>query len=256
MDHGSHTFYLAFDWLNAWPTSLTAKMVNQEPDLWDTEDDFSATLMFPGNRTAHVHMTWTAGARSVIYTIHGDRGAIIARDDDIEVLTQGHTTTPGEMKWEVDRQVASSSWMDASHTEWFNAMFDRFLTAVESRDYAGEDVRDACRCIAVIREAYASASASCIERHLLAPSGFEQRTSVSDRRVAMRGSRPCATRLSRLSLRHRPATHPREDDAGGRTCGPGWVSRCQGSCSGGSSATRTWRPSAVSWRTPTRGCSS
>jgi predicted dehydrogenase len=183
MDHGSHTFYLAFDWLNAWPTSLTAKMVNQEPNVWDTEDDFAATLMFPGSRTAHVHMTWTAGARSVIYTIHGERGAIIARDDDIEVLTQGQAATTGEMKWEVDHLVASSSWMDASHTEWFNAMFDRFLAAVESGDYAGDDVRDACRCVAVIREAYASASASCIERYLPAPSGFEQRGSPTDRRV-------------------------------------------------------------------------
>lgn len=185
MDHGSHTFYLAFDWMNAWPTSLTAKMVNHEPDRWDTEDDFSAALMFPGNRTAHVYMTWTAGARSIIYTIHGERGAIIARDDDIEVLTQGHTTTPGEVKWEVDRQVASSSWMDASHTEWFNAMFDRFLTSVESGEYAGEDVRDACRCVAVIREAYASASASCIERYLPAPSGFGQRRCEPDGRVAV-----------------------------------------------------------------------
>ena len=26
MDHGSHTFYLAFDWLGAFPTSISAKM--------------------------------------------------------------------------------------------------------------------------------------------------------------------------------------------------------------------------------------
>jgi predicted dehydrogenase len=29
MDHGSHTFYLTFDWLGSWPTLVTAKMANQ-----------------------------------------------------------------------------------------------------------------------------------------------------------------------------------------------------------------------------------
>jgi len=184
MDHGSHTFYLAFDWLDAWPTSLTAKMLNSEPERWDTEDDFSATLIFPGERTAHVHMTWTAGARSVIYTLHGERGAIIARDDDIEVLTPRTNGTPGEISWDVDRTVTSSSWMDASHTEWFNAMFDRFLTAIESHDYAGEDMLDACRCVAVIGEAYASSADACHERRLTTPPGFERRSSHPDRRAA------------------------------------------------------------------------
>ncbi len=183
MDHGSHTFYLAFDWMNAWPTALTAKMVNREPERWDTEDDFSATLTFPGERTAHVHMSWTAGARAVIYTIHGERGAIIARDDDIEVLTQVASGARGEVTWDVDHRVTSSSWMDASHTEWFNAMFDRFVAAIESHDHVGEDMRDACRCVAVINEAYASSSASCLERHLSTPPGFERRDCRPDRRA-------------------------------------------------------------------------
>jgi predicted dehydrogenase len=184
MDHGSHTFYLAFDWLDAWPTSLTAKMLNSEPERWDTEDDFSATLIFPGERTAHVHMTWTAGARSVIYTLHGERGAIIARDDDIEVVTPRTNGSPGEVSWDVERKVTSSSWMDASHTEWFNAMFDRFLAAIENHDYAGEEILDACRCIAVIGEAYASSADACLERPLTASPGFEQRSAHPDRRPA------------------------------------------------------------------------
>ncbi len=185
MDHGSHTFYLAFDWLDAWPTSLTAKMVNREPERWDTEDDFSATLVFPGDRTAHVHMTWTAGARLVIYTIHGERGAIVAQDDDIMITTREPMGTGDDGTWQVEHRVVSSSWMDASHTAWFNAMFDRFHTAIESNDYAGEDVLDACRCIAVIQEAYSSSSSSCVERRLNTPPGFERRNARVDRRATM-----------------------------------------------------------------------
>ena len=44
---GSHTFPLAFDWLNAWPTALTAKIVNPGDDRWETERCFSTTLRFP-----------------------------------------------------------------------------------------------------------------------------------------------------------------------------------------------------------------
>jgi hypothetical protein len=72
--------------------------------------------------------------------------------------------------------------MDASHTEWFNAMFDRFLTAIESHEYEGEDVLDACRCISVIGEAYASSAQGCLERELPTPPGFEQRSSRPERR--------------------------------------------------------------------------
>ena len=75
MDHGSHTFYLAFDWLGSWPVAVTAKMANQEPERWDTEDNFSAVLTFPGGGLAHAHLSWTAGIRKVIYTVQGERGA-------------------------------------------------------------------------------------------------------------------------------------------------------------------------------------
>ncbi len=40
MDHGSHTFYLAFDWLGSFPTSITAK--TSSLGLHDTEDDWPA----------------------------------------------------------------------------------------------------------------------------------------------------------------------------------------------------------------------
>src|SRR5512140_3180461 len=150
MDHGSHTFYLTFEWLGAWPTAVTAKMSNQQPDKWDTEDNFSAVLTFPGDRLAHVHLTWTAGVRKVIYTVQGDRGAITVDDDDLQLAvmraTDGPDVAQGAVTWDVERRTLASDWMDASHTRWFNAMFDRFLHAIASGDFAGPEAQDAYRC--------------------------------------------------------------------------------------------------------------
>ncbi len=184
MDHGSHSLYLAFDWLNAWPTTVTAKVVNQEPELWDTEDTLSAVLTFPDNRVARVHLTWTAGLRAVVYSVQGDRGAIIARDDDIEIVTApaGRASAQAGAKWEVERTSASSDWMDASHAKWFNAMFDGFVAAIEHGDYVGMDALDACRCIETIDAAYASAVDGCRERPLHACEPSTLREPLPDRR--------------------------------------------------------------------------
>jgi predicted dehydrogenase len=167
MDHGSHTFYLTFDWLGAWPTGLTAKMTNQEPDRWDTEDNFSAVLTYPGDRLAHVHLSWTAGARTVMYTVHGERGAIVVRDDELEVATmrapRGTEPAPNGVAWDLDRRSIRSDWMDASHTGWFNAMFDGFVAAIENGDHVSRDALDAYHCIDIIDTAYVSAADACRE---------------------------------------------------------------------------------------------
>jgi len=177
MDHGSHTFYLTFDWMNAWPTAVTAKMTNQEPARWDTEDNFSAVLTLPGGGLAHVHLTWTAGVRKVIYTIQGERGAITVDDDELQLAVQRATSGPdigkGAISWDVERRTIASDWMDASHTRWFNAMFDEFLAAIGSGDYAGKEAQDAYRCIEIITTAYRSAGEACRELPLgaLPPAG-------------------------------------------------------------------------------------
>jgi predicted dehydrogenase len=167
MDHGSHTFYLTFDWLRAWPAAVTAKMTNQEPGRWDTEDNFSAVLTFPGGALAHVHLTWTAGVRKVIYTLQGERGAITVDDDDLQIAVQRATAGPdvgkGAVAWDVERRTIASDWMDASHTRWFNAMFDEFLAAMASGAWAGKEAQDAYRCIEIITSAYRSAADGCRE---------------------------------------------------------------------------------------------
>jgi predicted dehydrogenase len=168
MDHGSHTFYLTFDWMDAWPTAVTAKIANSDPARWDTEDSFSAVLTFPEG-LAHVHLTWTAGVRKVIYTVQGERGAITVDDDDMQIAVRQPPAAGGGASWQVERRAIASDWMDASHARWFGALLDDLLAAIESGDHVGREARDAYRCIEIIEAAYASSAEACRERPLGAP---------------------------------------------------------------------------------------
>src|ERR1700748_1422254 len=103
MDHGAHTFYLVFDWLGGDPLSITAKM--SSTGAYDTEDNFTCTVSFPTG-VAMARLTWNAAVRKVIYTIHGDRGAIKLEDDDIEVSVKGQP---------VERRSIASHWGAARH---------------------------------------------------------------------------------------------------------------------------------------------
>lgn len=171
MDHGSHTFYLTFDWLGSYPTHVSAKMTNLEPDKYDTEDNFSASLTFPQG-LANVHLTWTAGVRKVIYTIQGDKGAITVDDDEMQVATMRRTDGPdvaqGAVTWDVERRSISSDWMDASHVQWFNSLFDQFRKAIRDQDFVGKEAKEAYLCIQLIGMAYRSAKEQC--RELALPS--------------------------------------------------------------------------------------
>ena len=62
MDHGSHTFYLAFEWLRSYPTAISARMSTM--GNFDTEDDLSCSLRFPTG-VASAHLSWQAGVRKV-----------------------------------------------------------------------------------------------------------------------------------------------------------------------------------------------
>ncbi len=145
MDHGAHTFYLAFEWLGAHPSSVTAKMTSS--DGLDTEDTFAGTVTFPSGALAIVNLTWTSGFRKVIYTIHGDGGALRIEDDALELVT-----AEGVM-----RDVISSSWMDASHAGWFSSLFRQLAGAIETRTWVGAEATDALRCVELVGAAYASA---------------------------------------------------------------------------------------------------
>jgi predicted dehydrogenase len=159
MDHGSHTFYLAFEWLRSYPISITAKM--RTAAGYDTEDTCIASVTFPTG-TAAVHLTWTAGVRKVIYTLHGERGAIRVEDDDIEVAVMGAPN--GRHAWELKTKKVASKWMDAAHAGWFRSMFHDFAAAIDRREIIGRPAIDALRCIELITAAYASAAEGSRER--------------------------------------------------------------------------------------------
>jgi predicted dehydrogenase len=154
MDHGSHSFYLASDWLASQPTSITAKMSNLS--TFDTEDNFSCTVTFPTG-IAVAQLTWNSGFRKVIYTIHGANGAIKVEDDDIEIHRKRAGGQPGQC--DVERLSAASHWMDAGHAEWFKALQGEFVQAIRTGQWVGPEARDAAMCVQLIETAYASARA-------------------------------------------------------------------------------------------------
>ncbi|HYV65634.1 MAG TPA: Gfo/Idh/MocA family oxidoreductase, partial [Myxococcales bacterium] len=151
MDHGSHSFYLTFAWLGSLPTHVTAKTLTLDRQ-WDTEDNVNAVLTFPTGY-AHCFLTWTAGVRKVIYSLQGEDGALVIDDDDWE-LTCG--TRSGKPK--VEKGSIASNWMDASHTQWFNSLFDQFQEAIRSGDFVGRELREAVACVQIIETCYRSSA--------------------------------------------------------------------------------------------------
>jgi predicted dehydrogenase len=186
MDHGSHTFYLAFEWLRAYPTAITARATTV--GQYDTEDDFSCSLRFPTG-IASAHLSWNAGVRKVMYTVHGDRGAVRVEDDSIEVATQ--VVGPrGDIGWKFEREDISSDWMDSSHVSWFNSLFDDFKGAIARGEWVGKEAEESFLCVQLIATAYASARDGSRELPLSGLSALEG-DDVSDRlaRPRRRGDR-------------------------------------------------------------------
>jgi len=151
MDHGSHSFYLTFAWLGSLPTHVTAKTLTLDRQ-WDTEDNLNAVLTFP-NGFAHTFLTWTAGVRKVVYTLQGSDGALVVDDDDWEL-----TTGKSAGRTAVEKGMIESDWMDASHTRWFNSMFDQFQAAMRAGDFVNRELREAVACIQIIETCYRSSA--------------------------------------------------------------------------------------------------
>jgi predicted dehydrogenase len=182
MDHGSHSFYLAFEWLRAYPLSITATALTQ--DGGQTEDTFSCVLKFPTGLVT-THLTWAAGTRKVMYSLHGDRGAITVDDDRVAVFRRnqnGVLPTPTEAPKSVP-----SHWADASHREWFGSVLDRFAQAIERREFIGDDARDALECARLISAGYLSAQDSSREVKLWEPRVSSAANDTTPAAVGLRG---------------------------------------------------------------------
>jgi predicted dehydrogenase len=178
MDHGSHTFYLAFEWLRAYPTAVTARAATMGP--FDTEDDFTCSLKFPTG-VASAHLSWNAGVRKVMYTIHGERGAVRVEDDSIEVATQ-QAGRGGAVGWKFEREEIPSDWMDSSHVTWFNSLFDDFRGAIARGEFVGKEAQESFLCVQLIDTAYASARDGSRELPLPGLAALEG-DDVTDRRT-------------------------------------------------------------------------
>jgi len=151
MDHGSHSFYLTFAWLKSLPTQVTSKTLTLDKQ-WDTEDNLNCVLTFPTG-FAHTFLTWTAGVRKVIYSLQGTKGALVIADDAWELTSGGKT----------EKGVIESDWMDASHTKWFNSLFDQFKVAMTKGDFVNDELREAVGCVQIIETCYRSSAEGCRE---------------------------------------------------------------------------------------------
>jgi predicted dehydrogenase len=158
MDHGSHTFYLAFDWLESYPTAISASATRRPP--FDTEDTLACQLTFPSG-VAMARMTWAAGMRRALYTLHGPRGAISVDDDHIRLSTMSSAVPSkasniGAIQWSVREMVAPSAWDNPGHPEWFVAHLVRFAQVLREGTCLPKETLDAWQCLRVIEAAYAS----------------------------------------------------------------------------------------------------
>jgi predicted dehydrogenase len=149
MDHGPHTTYLAFEWLGGHPASVSAWTRSVRRDA--VEDDATFTMVFPSG-IARAHLSWNAGFRRVIYTLHGDRGAIHVEDDKVELVVAG---AGAEARSE--RSSHPSDWKDAGHGPWFEGVLREFAQAIRRRDFVGREARDAVMGIRVVAAAQTSA---------------------------------------------------------------------------------------------------
>lgn len=164
MDHGSHTFYLTFDWMQSYPLRVSARQFYRDPK-WVTEDNVTATLEFP-NGLAHVHLSWTAGMRKVIYSVQGEKGGLLVNDDEIEISVQKQAekedVAQGAVEWVTQKDSIASNWMDASHVTWFHSLLDSFSTAINEKSagktHLPQDLTEAYRCIELIEAIELSSS--------------------------------------------------------------------------------------------------
>jgi predicted dehydrogenase len=176
MDHGAHSFYLMFLFMGDYPVSVAAKALTVH-GAWDTEDNVTAALSFPRG-FANVFLTWTAGARKVIYTLQGTRGAITISDDDFELATADG----------VEKRTIVSAFNDASHTGWFTSLFQSFRDAIAREDYVSDELREAYLSCHLIERIYDSAADGCRELPIDGSFGFLRAAADKPRRRASGGA--------------------------------------------------------------------
>ncbi len=65
--------------------------------------------------------------------------------------------------------------MDASHSHWFDSLFEQFKGAIQEGAFVGKEARDAYFCVQTISNAYRSADEGCREVALGTEIGWAER---------------------------------------------------------------------------------
>jgi predicted dehydrogenase len=163
MDHGPHTSYLAFEWMGGHPSSVSAWV--RSPTPVGVEDEAIFTLSF-ARGLVRAHLTWNAGFRRVIYTLHGERGAIRVEDDEVELVVRSPLGAA-----RVERITRASDWKDAGHGPWFEGVLREFASAIDGGDHVGREARDAIAGLHVIAAAMVSAAREGAPVPVVVPDG-------------------------------------------------------------------------------------
>ena len=82
----------------------------------------------------------------------------MVNDDDAEI-TVGFPNTgshAGTTDYKVEKFTIESDWMDASHTKWFNSMFEKFLGWIERGEVLNDEIRESYACVEVIEKCFRS----------------------------------------------------------------------------------------------------
>ena len=148
MDHGPHTLCLAFDWLGGYPLAVSARTYTL--DGFDAEDKVNATFCY-AQGIGHAVLSWTAGARKVLYTLHGTKGAIFVEDVIVRVLPLDRSGVwPDHLAETGSLVTIDSHWKEASRGAWFTDMFAGVVAAINQNALVGRDARNAVECINAI----------------------------------------------------------------------------------------------------------
>ena len=113
---------------------------------------------------ASAHLSWNAGVRKVLYTVHGEHGAVRVEDDGIEVADAGPRAPRRR------HQPGASSARRSAPTGWTRATSagsTRCSTtsrrAIGRGEFVGREAEEAFLCVQLITTAYASARDGCRE---------------------------------------------------------------------------------------------
>ena len=195
MDHGSHTFYLAFEWLRRYPTAITARDVDPgavrhrgqlqlQPEVPDRRR-LGAPDVERGRAQGHLHDPRRPRRDPGRGRRHRDRDAGRPRR-----ATRRRTIDAGTSS---ARRSPPTGWTRATSPGSTRCSTTSRARSTR-RDFVGKEAREAFLCVQLIATAYASAREGCRELPLGGPSSIaghdrQRHDRAADRRTLIHATR-------------------------------------------------------------------